>query len=346
MVEVNHNQSIRLSSGLTPSSYRLEWKSATDTLWRSKPIFSAASGQQKFNIVPLYSDSIDVRIIEVAGKEGCISSLVTPCKGMNLQLVEQKSAFCAGDSALVRVGIAGGYGAKSILWSNGATTKRTYAQQGETLTVAVTDASGCSLTDSITASTINTSTSPSDLFVARNAAILTARWKAPILTTGQSVLFYRVNYRLRGTSSWISTTAVTDTFSVLNWNGSGIAAGNYEFMVVARINDSGTKYTSEPSCRYVRGYNGVGGKAEVSDGTEPTGLPSISVYPNPTDNILYVHAPESSSLQLIDVNGKTLIQLTTEGIETAIHMSAYAQGVYMLQIQTGEAVETRRIVRK
>ena len=348
VVEVNHNQGVYQAffRGLTPSSYRLEWKSATDTLWRSKPIFSAASGQQKFNIVPLYSDSIDVRIIEVAGKEGCISSLVTPCKGMNLQLVEQKSAFCAGDSALVRVGIAGGYGAKSILWSNGATTKRTYAQQGETLTVAVTDASGCSLTDSITASTINTSTSPSDLFVARNAAILTARWKAPILTAGQSVLFYRVNYRLRGTSSWISTTAVTDTFSVLNWNGSGIAAGNYEFMVVARINDSGTKYTSEPSCRYVRGYNGVGGKAEVSDGTEPTGLPSISVYPNPTDNILYVHAPESSSLQLIDVNGKTLIQLTTEGIETAIDMSSYAQGVYMLQIQTGEAVETRRIVRK
>ena len=33
------------------------------------------------------------------------------------------------DSALVRVGYAGGRGAKSILWSNGATTKRTYAQQ-------------------------------------------------------------------------------------------------------------------------------------------------------------------------------------------------------------------------
>ena len=57
-------------SGLDPAlSYNLYFKSVSDTLWRSKPIFSAASGQQKFNIVPLYSDSIDVRIIEAAGKK-------------------------------------------------------------------------------------------------------------------------------------------------------------------------------------------------------------------------------------------------------------------------------------
>ena len=64
------------------------------------------------------------------------------------------SIFGGGDSALVRVGYAGGRGAKSILWSNGATTKRTYAQQGQTLTVTVTDATGCSLTASIAASVL------------------------------------------------------------------------------------------------------------------------------------------------------------------------------------------------
>ena len=48
---------------------------------------------------------------------------------------------------------------------------------------------------------------------------------------------------------------------------------------------------------------------------------------------------------LVDMNGKTIRQLTTERVETAIDMSSYAQGIYVLQIQTGEAVETRRIVR-
>ena len=49
---------------------------------------------------------------------------------------------------------------------------------------------------------------------------------------------------------------------------------------------------------------------------------------------------------LIDLNGKALTQLTTEAVETSIDMSSYAQGVYMLQIQTGEAVEKMRIVKK
>ena len=71
----------------------------------------------------------------------------------------------------------------------------------------------------------------------------------------------------------------------------------------------------------------------------------LNAFPNPVQYILYVQAPESSSLMLVDMNGKTLTQLTTETLETSIDMSSYAQGVYVLQIQAGEAVETRRIVR-
>ena len=74
--------------------------------------------------------------------------------------------------------------------------------------------------------------------------------------------------------------------------------------------------------------------------------PGLNAFPNPTQEILIVQAPENSSLMLVDMNGKTLTQLTTESVETAIDVSSYAQGVYVLQIQTGEAVETRRIVRK
>ena len=104
---------------------------------------------------------------------------------LTLQMVEVDPAFCAGDSSLVRVGYAGGFGAKSILWSNGQTTKFVFADQGEKLTVTVSDAAGCSQTDSITASVINTATSPTDFFVARNAAILTASWNPPLPLSGK-----------------------------------------------------------------------------------------------------------------------------------------------------------------
>ena len=86
-------------------------------------------------------------------------------------------------------------------------------------------------------------------------------------------------------------------------------------MVVARINDNGTKYTSEPSCKYVRGCNGVGGKSEGTNGTQPIEVRSISVYPNPTDNILYIQAPENSRLFLVDMHGKTIAQVTSENVE-------------------------------
>jgi surface protein len=72
----------------------------------------------------------------------------------------------------------------------------------------------------------------------------------------------------------------------------------------------------------------------------------LNVFPNPTKDILYVQAPENSSLILVDINGKTIRQLTTERVETSIDMSSYAQGIYVLQILIGEAVETRMIVRK
>ena len=349
---INHRQGVYSShfNGLaSDGSYSLEWKSSSDTIWRSKALSRASliNGSQKFNVSPWFNDSVDVRITKTGSLQarGC-TTIAVPCKPMTIQTVEQESAFCQGDSALVRVNYAGGRGAKSILWSNGATTKRTHAQQGQTLSVTVTDATGCSVTDSITASTLASTPVPTNLQVTTSGAIISASWTASTMGAGQSLIGYRMAYRLRNTQTWNKTPLTTNTSYTMNWTGSGIPAGNYEFVVFARYRENGVATNSNFSCITVKGYNGVGGKSEGADAAEPTDVPSISVYPNPTDNILYVQAPENSSLMLIDLNGKTLTQLTTESVETSIDVSSYAQGVYMLQIQTGEAVETRRIVRK
>lgn len=326
----------------------IQWKGESESNWRSKSVRFPSSGQQSINVVPNFNIKLGVRITPLGQStfSDCVTTLEVPCKSMLIQTVEQTSAFCEGDSALVRVGIAGGYGAKEILWSNGATTKRTYAQQGEKLYVTVTDASNCSITDSITASTINTSTSPSNLFVARNAAILTASWNPPSLTASQSVLFYRVNYRLRGTTSWTSTTTVTDTFSVLNWNGSGIAAGNYEFMVVARIDEDGNKFTSEPSCRFVRGYNGIGGKTEPTANVVAAEEGIVAVYPNPTEEDVFVRAPIGSAVELMDVQGKEILKTRTTTEENKFNLTHLPNGVYLVRIECSATFYVERIVKR
>jgi surface protein len=349
---INHPQGVYSThfNGLaSDGSYSLEWKLSSDTTWRSKALSrgSLINGSQKFNVSPWFNDSVDVRITKTGSLQsrGC-TTIAVSCKPMTVQAVEQKAAFCSSDSVLVRAGYSGGQGAKTYLWSNGATTKRTHAQQGQTLSVTVTDATGCSVTDSITASTLASTPVPTNLQVTTSGAIISASWTASTMGAGQSLIGYRMAYRLRNTQTWNKTPLTTNTSYTMNWTGSGIPAGNYEFVVFARYRENGVATNSNFSCITVKGYNGVGGKSEGADGTEPTDVPNISVYPNPTDNILYVQAPKNSSLMLVDMNGKTLTQLTTEAVETSIDMSSYAQGVYMLQIQTGEAVETRRIVRK
>jgi surface protein len=330
-------------------SYSLEWKLSSDTTWRSKALSrgSLLNGSQKFNVSPWFNDSVDVRITKTGSLQsrGC-STIAVPCKPMTVQAVEQRAAFCSTDSVFVRAGYSGGQGAKTYLWSNGATTKRTHAQQGQTLSVTVTDATGCSVTDSITASTLASTPAPTNLQVTTSGAVISASWTASTMGAGQSLIGYRMAYRLRNTQTWNKTPLTTNTSYTMNWTGSGNPAGNYEFVVFARYRENGVATNSNFSCITVKGYNGVGGKSEGADSAEPTDVRSISVYPNPTDNILYVQAPENSSLMLVDMNGKTLTQLTTETVETSIDMSSYAQGVYMLQIQTEEAAETMRIVRK
>jgi hypothetical protein len=266
---------------------------------------------------------------------------------MNLQLVEQKSAFCAGDSALVRVGIAGGYGAKSILWSNGATTKRTYAQQGETLTVTVTDASGCSLTDSITASTLSTATAPTGLTITRFGAIISAQWNASTLSSNQTLLGYKLNFRLRNTQTWTKSALISGTSTVLNWTGSGIPAGNYEFVVFARYRENGVAMNSNFSCITVKGYNGVGGKSDISDASDNShGAVPTAVYPNPADDFLYVQTALGSELRLLDMQGKMITQMISTELETTLDLSALAQGVYMLEIHSANGTTTERVVKR
>jgi hypothetical protein len=330
---------------------RLEYKSADETVWQVKDLNGAAAtlGYQRFNIVPRYNSRVEVRLssfINGAWEAGCPSYIEVPCKDMSIQIVEQQQAFCAGDSSLVRVGIAGGYGAKSILWSNGATTKRTYAQQGETLTVSVTDAAGCVLTDSITASTLDVSTAPSNFNVSRSGAQITGTWDAATMGPGQVLIGYRMAFRLRNTQNWTNTALQPTTSQTIDWTGSGLPAGNYEFVVFSGYNNNGTVTNSNFSCKDVQGYNGVGGKSDggTSEG-EALSL-NVSIYPNPTESIVYVQAPEGSRLRLLDVQGKTIIQLTTEDLETMIDLSAYAKGMYMLQVKSEAGIATKRVVKK
>ena len=344
---VNHNQGVYTFNFENVSSadrWFVQWRNEGGSAWRTKGATKKTSTSQRGNITPWFNQNIEYRIGTVYGTDtmmGCTKTMAITNKTMTLSTAEQNAATCDGDSALVRVGYAGGMGAKTILWSNGATTKRTKAAQGETLTVTVTDATGHAETASITAGTLGlTAAAPSNVTTTRSGTVVTVNWNASTMGSGQTLIGYRVQYRLRNTSTWTNSALTTNTTFDVDFAGG--TPGNYEFSVVARYNDNGTNRTSARACFALRGVpttkNGGADLAADAAGT--------AVYPNPATDKLFVAAANGSEISVMDMNGRVIAQNTVTNAEVVFDLSEVATGAYMLRIINGSDVTVEKFIKK
>jgi len=351
VVAVNANSGVYRAyfDTLAGSSWMLEYKSIQDVVWRSKTINRSLQKSQKFNITPSFGTEVLVRIVSqdsTGTSVGCEIIIQVPCKQQNLNIITQIEAFCIGDSVLLRAGYSGGYKTPSFQWSNGANTKRTYANQGDKLIVTVTDLAGCSVTDSITVPILNTVGSPTDFMLSKdNATTFTGSWTAASLSSGASLIGYRMAYRqVNVGASWTTTALSTNTSSTVDFTGSGNISANYEFTVFARMNDNGSVYNSEYACKERKFYNGSGSKSD-GQSLDENGNTIISIYPNPTNNKVYVQAQLGAKIQLFDLHGKLLSQKEALSNETAFDLSAYANGVYLMKISTNDQVIAKQVMK-
>jgi hypothetical protein len=336
---------------LVGDNFRLKYAKSTDMANpRTKSIGGALQGLKGINTSGWQGSDVVVWMeVEQCGtwlsSVACSDTITIPCKPQTLSMVEQLSPTCAADSVLVRAGYAGGYGAPNILWSNGATTKRTFASQGEKLTVTITDAAGCSVTDSITASTLDDTAVPGNFALTKGGAtIYVANFTAATLPTGANLIGYRMAYRLRGTQNWTNTPLSQSTTISVDFTGTGLAAGNYEFVVYTRYRLNGVATNSEFTCREAKGYNGSGNKsgANAANGSD-AGV--VSIYPNPAKDVLYVAAAAGAEVSLLDMSGKLIASQIVEGAEVDFDISHLAQGVYMVRVQTNDEIITEQVVK-
>lgn len=332
----------------TGSARRFEWKAAADSTWNIKGNSNINLTNQRFNIGSAYGQLNEARVgILVNGTWEYSSTFqwIPDCADLTLSTFEATSAACVDDSTLVRVGWAGGYGVKSVLWSNGATTKRTYAQPGETLYVTVTDASACSKSDSIKASDFDATAIPLNFTLNKlSATVFEGSWSAANLAAGQSLIGYRMAYRLRNTLTWINTSLSTDTFATVDFTSSGLTSGNYEFVAFTRFQDGALASNSSFTCSEYSGYDGSGNKSEEGSSMREEEM-GVRIYPNPTESLLYVTAPLDAEVSLTDSRGR-LIQVQRVGnTELVFDMRNLAQGVYLIKVQTDHDVHTQTVVR-
>ena len=69
--------------------------------------------------------------------------------------------------------------------------------------------------------------------------------------------------------------------------------------------------------------------------------PKVLVYPNPVSSILHLgELGQFRSVELYDLNGRTLARLDLNPVETSLNMEGFAQGIYLLRF-SGEGFDER-----
>tara|TARA_R110002020_G_scaffold125325_1_gene282498 strand:+ start:42 stop:635 length:594 start_codon:yes stop_codon:yes gene_type:complete len=69
----------------------------------------------------------------------------------------------------------------------------------------------------------------------------------------------------------------------------------------------------------------------------------LSIYPNPTTDILNVKSTLPTVSSVYDMTGKIIIN---ESLSDRLDMSAYPAGVYTIQVKVGERIHCKRIIKQ
>ena len=70
---------------------------------------------------------------------------------------------------------------------------------------------------------------------------------------------------------------------------------------------------------------------------------NVSLYPNPVTNILNIDAQGIQEVNVMDINGRTVMNMQNTN---TIDMTNLASGVYFVRVITTDVVSTQKITRK
>ena len=81
-------------------------------------------------------------------------------------------------------------------------------------------------------------------------------------------------------------------------------------------------------------------------------ISSVSIFPNPTNNILIIETQNMDALEnyyykIVDLNGKEIFSTQVKNLHTEIYMNSFAsKGVYILNMTdaNGKSIEMKKII--
>jgi hypothetical protein len=73
---------------------------------------------------------------------------------------------------------------------------------------------------------------------------------------------------------------------------------------------------------------------------------NIAVYPNPATNNIIIETLQKSTIEILNIQGQTVIQQQIQQGKTDIDISGLAKGVYILRLCSNDKTEVARIVKE
>lgn len=256
---------------------------------------------------------VSVMVTDTSFVGGCSASdtinyTVLPAPTVN---VGADIALCQGGTNVVTANIAGGTPPTSLQWSNGSVGNPIFVTaNGGTQTIAatVTDANGCTATDTML---FITNQPPPAPVIFRNVDTLSiATPPMPV-----SIVWYFNNTAIAGANG--TSLAMTQN-------------GLYTACISAVSNGCTT-------CDTI---------VVTNVGIADAPLAAVRIFPNPTSGRLTLQASEPVSVHLYDAAGRLLLTQSSATETTLFDLSPFAAGVYTLRLRTASGAElTQKVVK-
>jgi hypothetical protein len=315
--------------------------------------YTWSNGSTAQSIVPTTSGTYSVT---VTGANGCtatsnaINVTVNPTPTAVIT-PSGATTFCEGSSVnLVATGGA------TYTWNNGSTNATLAVTAGGTYTVTVTNAGGCTDTETMT---VTVNEVPSAFIVTSGATTFCQGGEVSLTAQAGNSYVWSNNAT---TQSILVSTPGTYSATILSPNGCSVTSNAITVTVnqpsasnlIATAFDSytlnGILYTQ--SGTFTQTLTNAAGcdstitlELTLTVGIEEGTITDVNVYPNPTSESFTIKTsiPLYGNYSVVDAQGKLVFEGEMTGTDTNVNISSVARGIYYLRIP--ELSEPLRVVK-
>ena len=305
------------------------------------------------SIVPTTSGTYNVVVTGANGCTATSNAITVTVNPIPTAVITPSGAttFCEGTS--VNLVASGGV---SYAWNSGSTAATLAASTGGVYTVTVTNAGGCTDTETMT---VNVNEVPSAFIVTSGATTFCQGGEVSLTAQAGNSYVWSNNAT---TQSIAVSTAGTYSATILSPNGCSVLSNAITVDVNQPSSSSITAtafdgYTLNEilytqSGTYTQTLINAAGcdstitlNLTLTVGIEEGTSTDVSLYPNPTSESFTIQTsiPLYGTYSVVDAQGKLVFEGVMTGTETQVNISSVARGIYYLRIR--ELSEPLRVVK-